>query len=64
LIPGQAGGPPIGTQILDQALRHVLNEDVNRQYPRIDEIGKDKIDDAIFSAERDGWFRTFVGKRV
>ena len=39
-------------QVLDQRLRLVLDQHVERQDPRVDEVREDEVDDAVAAAER------------
>ena len=52
VVGHQAARLPRDAQVLDQRLRHVLDEHVEREDPRVDEVGQDEVDDPVAPAER------------
>ncbi len=55
---------PSVLEMLDQRLRAPLHQNVDRVDARVDEIGENEIDDAIFAAERHRRFGAIAGQRM
>jgi hypothetical protein len=55
---------PGAADVLDQRLRLVLDQEVNGKDLRIDQVGKDKIDDAVPTAEGNRGLGPMFGKRM
>src|ERR1700730_15234798 len=53
---------PASLHVADQALRLVLGADADAAHARVHAVGKRKIDDAKFAAERYGGLRAPVGQ--
>ena len=62
VVRHEAAGLPGGTEVLDQRLRHVLDEDVERQDPRVDEVREDEVDDPVAAAERHRGLAALAGQ--
>ena len=52
VVGHQAARLPRDAEVLDQRLRHVLDQDVERENPRVDEVRQDEVDDPVAPAER------------
>ena len=53
---------PSVLEMLDQRLRAPLDEHVDRVDARVDEVGENEIDDAVFAAERDRRLGAIAGQ--
>ena len=54
---------PAVDDMLHQALRLELRQHENTVDSAVDKITQHKVDDTVFSSERNGWFCTLIGKR-
>ena len=64
VLPCQAGQPPVLRDVPVQGMRLVLGEHADSQIPGVDEIGQDKIDQAVRAAERNCRLCPVGGQRV
>ena len=55
---------PGTTDVLDQRLRLVLDQQVDGENLRVDQVGENKVNDAKTAAERYRWLRTMLGQWV
>jgi len=59
-----AARPPSQAQVLDQRLRLVLHEDVERRHVRVHEVRQDEIDQAMTAAEGYRRLRALARERL